>query len=62
MLPISSRNSVPPRGLFDQAFLAAARIGKCAGFVAEQFALQQRVGQRRAIQADQVGVCARGLL
>ena len=40
-------------GALEQAFLAAARVGECAGFEAEEFAFEQGVGQRGTVQFQQ---------
>ena len=47
--PISSRNSVPVVGELEPPGLAIVRAGERALLVAEDFRLEQRVGQRRAV-------------
>ena len=51
--PISSRNSVPPSRQLEPAALLRDRAGEGAALVAEQLALEQRLGQRRAVDGDE---------
>ena len=59
--PISSRNSVPPSACWKRPSRRADRAGERAALVAEQLALEQRLGQRRAVQLHERARCARGL-
>ena len=43
----------------EQAFFAAARVGESAGFESEEFAFEQRVRERGAVQFDERHGCAR---
>ena len=53
MFPTSSRNNVPPCAFSSSPSLRRRASGKGALFVAEQFALQQRVGQGGAVEFHQ---------
>ena len=46
--PISSRNTVPPSADSSRPRFCWSRVGERAALVAEQLALEQRLGQRRA--------------
>ena len=59
IVPISSRNSVPPLACSIRPARAAGRAGERAAGVAEQLVLEQRVGQRGAVQRDERLVGAR---
>jgi len=48
MLPISSRNSVPPVGELELAFLLLVAAGERASSDLEHLALEQALGDRRA--------------
>ena len=57
--PISSRNTVPPLGQLERALRAArGRAGERALLVAEQLALDQRAGERAAVDDDERPVLA----
>jgi hypothetical protein len=47
---------------FKLAFLLGDGPGECAFLVTEQFAFEQRLGQRRAVDRDERRVCARAVL
>ena len=51
--PISSRNSVPPSRDLERPACVAIGAGERAALVAEQLALEQRLGQRRAVDGDE---------
>ena len=53
MSPISSRKRVPPCGLLEEAALGLHRAGEGALGVAEQLALEQRLGQRGAVDGHE---------
>ena len=59
---ISSRNSVPFVGQLEAARLAVVRAGERAFLVAEDFRLEQRVGQRGAVDGLEVRDAARAEL
>ena len=58
--PISSRNRVPPCACLEQAGLRARRAGEGAALVAEELALEQRLGNGAAVDATN-GRSRRGL-
>ncbi len=62
MLSISSRNSVPPLGVFELAHALAAGAGEGACLVAEQLALDQRLGQAAAIERHEMLPAARAVV
>ena len=51
--PISSRNSVPPLACKKRPARATLRVGEGAARVAEELALEQRLGHRRAVDGDE---------
>ena len=51
--PTSSRNSVPSPGVFERAAAQAIGAGERAALVAEQLALDELLGQRRAVDGDE---------
>ena len=59
MSPISSRKIVPPFGHFEPADPLRHRAGERALFVPEQLALQQRLGNGRAVHLHHRPVRAR---
>ena len=50
--PISSRKRVPPLACSKRPIRRAWAPGECAPFMTEEFALQQRIGNGRAIDGD----------
>ena len=52
-VPISSRKSVPPVGVLDEPGARAGGAGERALDVAEELGLEQRLGQRRAVEGDE---------
>ena len=60
--PISSRNSVPPLACWKRPSRRADRAGERAALVAEQLALEQRLGERRAVQLHERALGARAAL
>ena len=59
MVPISSRNSVPPVGHFEQALLAGDGVGERALDVAEERGLQQIGGHRTGVHGNERAILAR---
>ena len=59
MSPISSRKSVPPSHCSNRPTRCAVGAGEGALLVAEQFALEQRLGNRRAIDRHEFLVLTR---
>ena len=53
MSPISSRNRVPPLATSKRPLLSRVRAGEGAAHVAEQLALEQGLGDRGAVLADE---------
>ena len=53
MSPISSRNSVPPVGRLEQALVVALAPVNAPLRVAEELALEQRLGDRAAVDRDE---------
>ena len=49
----------PLVGDFDESFLVAVRSGECASHVAEQLRVQERLGERAAVDGDERPVAAR---
>ena len=60
IVPISSRNSVPPVGVLDEPGARAGGARERAARVAEELVLEQRLGERRAVERDE-RPAARGL-
>ncbi len=57
--PISSRKMVPPSASDEHAGAIGARVGEGAALVAEQLALEQRVGDGGAVDRDEGALGAR---
>ena len=57
--PISSRNSVPPSASSNRPFLSAIGVRERALHVPEELALEQRLGERAAVDGDE-RPCRRG--
>ena len=53
MSPISSRKSVPPCGLLEETALGDVGAGEGAAHVSEEFALEQTLRDRRAVDRDE---------
>ena len=58
--PISSRKSVPPSACLKRPSRLPGRSGEGALLVAEELTLEERLGERRAVELDE-GAFARGL-
>jgi len=52
-VPISSRNSVPPRAIATSPGWSVARAGEGAAAMAEQLVLDQQIRQRAAVDRDE---------
>ena len=62
MLSISSRNSVPPCGVFEPSDPLPAGAGESAGLVAEDLALEHGLRHGAAVERDEAVVAAAGEL
>ena len=60
--PISSMNTVPRFAISKHACPIAIRTGEAAAHVTEQLGLEQRLGQRRTVDRDQLGATTRAAL
>ena len=58
MSPTSSRNRVPPCGQLDLADVGLDRAGEGAALVAEQLGLEQVLGDRGAVDRDELALAA----
>ena len=61
MSPISSRKSVPPSACSKRPIALPVGAGEGAPLVAEQLALEQRLGQRRAVDRARTAPSPRAL-